>query len=171
MRIRLRGRGNDKKPEKQGDSEGIVRSLEEKILQLLLAEGAEPPKTADLPPEEAFLDPVCRNIYSAFRALHKDGNEGPPAARELLARLPDQGPAVDRMARLLLEVSAGSDPKEFEVSVRQLERRWQQQHSRELAAQISAAQRAGDQEKLSRLLSEKAELSRRLHERKDEPAR
>ena len=117
------------------------------------------------------MDPVCRNIYSAFRALYKDGTESPPAARELLARLPDQGPAVDRMARLLLEVSAGSNPKEFEVSVRQLERRWQQQRSRELAARIHEAQRAGDQEKLEDLLSEKAEISRRLHDRKDEPAR
>lgn len=168
---RLRGRGSDKKPTKQGDSEGIVRSLEEKVLQLLLAENAELYKIAELPPEEAFLDPVCRNIYSAFRALYRDGNEAPPAARELLARLPDQGPAVDRMARLLLEVSAGSNPKEFQVSVRRLERRWQQQRSRELAAQINEAQRAGNQEKLESLLTEKADVSRRLHDRKDEPAR
>ncbi|MCP4202607.1 MAG: DNA primase [bacterium] len=168
---RLRGRGSEKKDDKQRGSEGIVRSLEEKTLQLLLAEDAESPEPASLPPEEAFLDPACRNIYSAFRALHKEGQKGPPAARELLARLPEQGPAVDRMARLLLEVSAGSNPKELEASVRQLERRWQQQRSRELAAQIGEAQRAGDQEKLERLLTEKADLSRRLHDRSDDSAR
>ncbi|MFQ5525063.1 MAG: DNA primase [Thermoanaerobaculia bacterium] len=166
----LRGRRGEKKPDKQRDSEGIVRSLEEKTLQLLLAKGAQIPAAEELPPVEAFLDPACRNIYSAFRALHKDGEESPPAARELLARLPDRGPAVDRMARLLLEVSAGSDPKELEASVRQLERRWQQKRSRELAAQITKAQRAGNQEKLEELLTEKATLSRRLHERSDEPA-
>lgn len=167
---RLRGHGNEKKPKKQGDSEGIVRSLEERVLQLLLADGAGPRGFEGLPAEDAFLDPVCRNIYSAFCALYKDGDESPPASRELLARLPDQGPAVDRMARLLLEVSADSDPREFEVSVRQLERRWQQQRSRELAARINEAQRAGDQEKLENLLQEKADMSRLLHDRKDEPA-
>jgi DNA primase len=167
---RLRGGGGEKKAQKQRDSEGIVRSLEEKILQLLLAAGSEFSKELELPPESAFLDPVCRNIYSAFRALHKDGYEGPSAARELLARLPEQGPAVDRMARLLLEESAGSNPKELEASLRQLERRWQQQRSRELAAQIGKAQRAGDQKKLERLLTEKADLSRQLHEPSGEPA-
>lgn len=168
---RLRGRGAEKKSTKPRDSEGVVRSLEEKVLQLLLVENAPVREVADLPPENAFLDPICRNIYSAFRALHKDGSQSAPAARELLARLPDQGPAVDRMARLLLEVSADSKPKEFEESVRQLVRRWQQQRSRELAAQINVAQRAGDREKLERLLTEKADLSRRLHERGDKTAR
>jgi DNA primase len=168
---RLRGRGAEEKPVEQRDSESVVRSLEEQVLQLLLSEGAPVRELADLPPETAFLDPACRNIYSAFRALHKDGDKGPPAARELLARLPDQSPAVDRMARLLLEQSADSKPREFEVAVRRLERRWQQQRSRELAAQISVAQRAGDREKLELLLTEKADLSRRLHERTEETAR
>ncbi|MDH4064692.1 MAG: DNA primase [Acidobacteriota bacterium] len=167
---RLRGRRGEKPQETREQSEGLVRSLEEKTLQLLLAEGSELPQTADLPPEDAFLDPACRNIYRAFRALHEDGRKNPPAARELLARLPDQGPAVDRMARLLLEVTTGSDPRELQVSVRQLERRWRQQRSRELAAQITKAQRAGDQKRLEQLLTEKAALSRRLHERSDEPA-
>lgn len=168
---RLRGRKGEKRQEKQSKSEGIVRSLEEKTLQLLLAKGAALPESSQLPPEEAFLDPACRNIYSAFRAVYKDGQGGPPAARELLARLPDRGPAVDRMARLLLETPAGSDAMELEASVRQLQRRWQQQRSRELAARITKAQRAGDQKRLDELLTEKAALSRRLHERIDEPER
>ncbi len=168
---RLRGRRGEKKQEKQRDSEGLVRSLEEKTLQLLLAKDAVVPPSADLPPEDAFLDPSCRNIYRAFRALHKDGSKSPPAARELLARLPDQGPAVDRMARLLLEISVGSDSEELKASVRQLERRWRQQRSRELAAQITKAQRAGDRQRLEELMTEKAALSRRLHDRSDQPER
>jgi len=165
---RLKGRTAKKNPKKPANSEGLVRSLEEKTLQLLLSEAPQEELSVRLPPEEAFLDPACRNIYSAFRALYRDGPEGRPAPRDLLARLPDRGPAVDRMARLLLEVAPGSDPQELEVSVRQLERRWKQQRTRELAAQISEAERAGDNQRLERLLSEKADLSRQLHERGDE---
>jgi len=168
---RLRGKSREKKPEKQGDSEGVVRSLEEKVLQLLLAQGTQSCDPAELPPEDAFLEPVCRNIYSAFLAVYGDGKGGLPTSRELLSRLPEQGPAVDRMARLLLEVSTGSDPEEFRVAVRQLERRWQQKKSRELAAQINQAQSSGDRQELERLLIEKAELSRRLHDRSDDGLR
>ncbi len=140
-----------------------VRSLEEKTLQLLLAGGEIVMPAEQLPPPEAFLDTACRNIYTAFLALYEGGEGSSPEPREVLARLPNEGDSVDRIARLLLEESVGSDPRELMGSVRRLQRRWQQQRSRELAAQIGEAQRAGDEERLKRLLDEKAALSRQLH--------
>jgi DNA primase len=145
--------------------EGVVRSLEEKTLQLLLGGLVEPPPESELPPLEAFLNPACRNIYRAFLDLYRSGQGRSPTAREVLARLPDEGDSVDRIARLLLEGSVGSDPRELEASVYQLKRRWQQQRARELASLIGEAQRAGDQERLESLLEEKAALSRVLHRR------
>jgi DNA primase len=145
--------------------EGVVRSLEEKTLQLLLGGLVEPPPETELPPVEAFLNPACRNIYRAFLDLYRSGQGRSPTAREVLARLPDEGDSVDRIARLLLEGSVGSDPRELESSVYQLKRRWQQQRARELASLIGEAQRAGDEERLERLLEEKAALSRVLHRR------
>jgi len=142
-----------------------VRSLEEKTLQLLLAGGESLPPAEELPPSEAFLNPALRNIYSAFLDLYRGGQGSSPAPREVLARLPSDGEAVDRIARLLLEESVGTDPRELEGSVRRLLRRWQQQKARELAVRINEAQRAGDQERLQRLLEEKAALSRLLHVR------
>lgn len=165
---RVRGAASgEKRPEQKRPSEGIVRSLEEKTLQLLLNSDAELPSSADLPPEEAFLDPTLRNIFQAFCASYKEGTGARPASQDLLSRLPQKGPAVDRVARLLLEEPSGSDPLELTGSVRRLERRWQQQCSRELAVQIKEAQRVGDETKLEQLLTEKAALSRQLHERGD----
>jgi DNA primase len=140
-----------------------VRTLEEKTLQLLLAGGENLPPIEQLPHPEAFLNDACRNIYTAFLALYGSGEGGAPEPREVLARLPNEGESVDRIARLLLEESVGSDPRELEGSVYRLSRRWQQQRSRELAAQIGEAQRAGDQDLLKRLLEEKSALSRQLH--------
>ena len=141
----------------------MVRSLEEKTLQLLLAGGEGVPPPDKLPPPGAFLDRSCRNIYEAFLAVYESGEGGSPKPREVLERLPNEGESVDRMARLLLEESVDSDPRELEGSVFRLLRRWQQQRARELAARIADAQRAGDQETLKRLLDEKAALSRQLH--------
>ena len=140
-----------------------VRSLEEKTLQLLLSGEEILIPAEQLPPPEAFLNPACRNIYTAFLALYEGGEGSSPTPREVLARLPSEGDSVDRIARLLLEESVGSDPRELLGSVHRLKRRWQQQRARELAAQIGEAQRAGDQERLKRLLDEKAALSRQLH--------
>jgi len=140
-----------------------VRSLEEKTLQLLLSGGEILLPAEELPPPEAFLNPACRNIYTAFLALYEGGEGSSPEPREVLARLPNEGDSVDRIARLLLEESVGSDPRELMGSVHRLLRRWQQQRARELAAQIGEAQRAGDQERLKRLLDEKSALSRQLH--------
>ncbi len=148
-----------------GSGEGIVRSLEEKALHLLLTAPGELPAPDELPPPEAFLDPTLRNIFEVFQAFYRENPGRRPDARELMTRLPEQGSAVDRVARLLLEDPSGSDPKELVDSVRRLERRWQRQKSKQLAAEITQAQRAGDQQKLERLLTEKAALSRRLHER------
>jgi DNA primase len=145
--------------------EGVVRSLEEKTLQLLLGGLVELPPEAELPPVEAFLNPSCRNIYRAFLDLYRSGQGRSPTAREVLARLPDEGDSVDRIARLLLEGSVGSDPRELEGSLYQLKRRWQQQRARELASLIGEAQGAGDEKRLESLLEEKAALSRILHRR------
>ena len=141
-----------------------MRSVEEKILQYLLAAGGDLPPVAELPPAEAFLVPACRNIYAAFVDLYESGGRRPDAAA-VLAKLPEKGEEVDRTARLLLEGAAGLGPVELEEAIRQLSRRWQQQRLKELAAQIAEAQRGGDREKLDRLLSEKTELSSLLHRR------
>jgi DNA primase len=161
---RLKLRKDVESPSRNVRSEASpVRSLEEKTLQLLLAGGESLPPAEELPPPEAFLDPACRNIYAAFLALYESGDGASPKPREVRRRLPDDGDSVDRIARLLLEESVGSDPRELEESVYRLVRRWQQQRARELAAQIGEAQRAGDQERLKSLLDEKAALSRQLH--------
>ena len=161
---RLKVRKDAERSPVQARHEGSpVRSLEEKTLQLLLAGGETLPPVGSLPPPEAFLNVACRNIYTAFLALYEDGKGGSPEPREVLAQLPSEGDSVDQIARLLLEESVGSDPRELEGSVYRLLRRWQQQRARELAAQIGEAQRAGDQQELKRLLDEKAALSRKLH--------
>jgi DNA primase len=150
--------------DRSGSSGGakIVRSVEEKLLQLLCADGEEVPAVEDLPPEEAFLDPIWRNIYRAFFDVYREDGRRPDA-KVLLARLPQEGETVDRAARLLLEGTAGSRPGELGEAVVQLERRWQQQRLRDLSVQIAEAQRSGDEKRLDRLLGEKTALSRRLH--------
>ena len=72
----------------------LVRSLEETALELLLTGGGVAgavPAAADLPPAEAFLDPACRNIYRAYRALYESGAGRPPDARAVMAELGDAG--------------------------------------------------------------------------------
>ena len=44
----------------------LVRSLEEKVLQLLLGAADPLPAAADLPSPEVFFDKQCRNIYQVF---------------------------------------------------------------------------------------------------------
>ena len=140
----------------------LVRSLEERTLQLLLtgSQGVEP---GDLPPEEAFFDPLSRNIFRAFARLYTVGLASPPGAREVLSELAADGAVVDRMAQLLLENDVSPKSGELRESLRQLERRWQQQRLRDLGREIHEAQRLGDAERLTRLLGEKTTLSRQLH--------
>jgi DNA primase len=144
---------------------GLVRSLEEKVLQLLLT-GAEPPPAAeDLPSAEVFFDQECRNIYQAFYDLYSSGDEQRPEVRLVHAGLEGNSSEVDLLARLLLEEPSESQAGELEEPLRQLERRWQQQRLRALASEISRAQQDGDSERLDSLLREKTEMSRALHSR------
>ncbi len=130
-----------------------VVSHEERALQLLL--GGEPCRLpGSLPPEEIFFDPDCRNIYAAFYALYRDGGESPPSVEEVLARLREEGGAIDRMARLLLEEpSSGGDDLEGVLS--QLVRRWQKRRQGELVRQIQRAQRSEAMRRVSLSCSKK----------------
>jgi DNA primase len=138
-----------------------VRSLEERVLQTLLTGEGAPPAAAELPREEYFLDPACRNIFRRFNALY-DGGERPEAG-ELLAALGSQGDSVDRLAGLLLEDSVGQDAEALRDSVGRLRRRWRQRRLRELSTEIGEAQRAGDRGRVESLLKEKTALSLKLH--------
>ncbi len=142
----------------------LVRSLEERVLQVLLA-APEVPAAAELPSPEVFLDPWCRNIYAAFHRLYEGGPGTPPGARELLQELAVQGEALDRMARLLLEEPALPRPGELAESLQQLARRHQRQRAKDLTRAIAEAERSGDAERLRLLLAEKASLNQSLHPR------
>ncbi len=146
---------------------GVVRSLEERALQLLLSGTEPPPPAADLPIDEAFRDAALRNIFGVFCALYRDGGGVRPDPQLIVAELGADDGAVDRLARLLLEGPFASPSGELEEAFKQLKRRWQQQRSRSLASEIGDAQRAGDEARLKRLLGEKTALSRQLHRRPD----
>ena len=144
----------------------VVRSLEESALDLLLRGRAVPP-AGDLPPEDVFLDVPCRNIYRAFCALHGSGRGGglPPDGRMVLAELGSDTAAVDRMAQILVEVPVGSKEVALPDLLAELTRRWQEKRLRDLASEISEAQRTGDDAKLLALYEEKRRLSLSLHRR------
>lgn len=145
-------------PRRQGSAES-VRSLEERILQLLLAsEDAIPPVT-ELPDHRVFFDEGCRNIYDAFCALYQ-GAEGRPSAQAVLGRLAREGAEVDRIARLLLETSVAPRAGELSESIAQISRRWLRQREKELIAEINNAQLSGDHERMQRLVEEKTSISR-----------
>lgn len=141
----------------------LVRSLEEQTLQLLLAGDEELPSFDDLPPPEAFLIPACRNIYSTFCDLYRDGEGRRPAVKEVVASVPLDSEEVDQVARLLLEGSIAEGANGLGVALGQLNRRWVQHRLRVLSGEISEAQRAGDDDRLRTLLEEKTALSRALH--------
>jgi len=163
---------------------GIVRSLEERVLERLL-NGVGVPARDELPVAEVFLDPQCRNIYQVFCTLYGDGRSGdsPPDVREVLAGLGSRGELIDRMAQILVEAPFGS--KELEdletapvgpprgegepvVSdlLAELGRRFQEKRLRELAGEIGEAQRrGGDDALLTRLYDEKRRLSLSFHRR------
>ncbi len=144
---------------------GVVRSLEERALELLLAGRESLPPPAELPPAEVFRDEALRNIYRVFCALYRDGGGGRPRSQQIVAELGAGGNAVDRLARLLLEGPFASRQEELHEALGQLTRRWQQQRLRSLATEIGEAQRAGDTARLERLLSEKTAMSNALHRR------
>ena len=146
---------------------GVVRSVEERALQLLVSGSVAPPPIDDLPPPEVFRDEAMRNIFGVFCALYRDGGGDRPDPQLIVAGLGADDGAVDRLARLLLEGPFASPAGELEEAFKQLKRRWQQQRLRSLASEIGDAQQAGDEARLKRLLSEKTALSRELHRRPD----
>lgn len=150
-----------------GQGPRLVRSLEEQTLERLLSGGEPVPAVGDLPPEEAFLDSACRNIFRAFCTLYGRGRGEAPAARAVLDELAGDDEAVDRMAQLLLEGAAAASGPSLAESLDKLRRRWRQQRLRQLARDIGEAQRAGDRLRLERLLNEKTSLSRSLHRGSD----
>ncbi len=135
---------------------------EEKALLLLLKPGAAIPPIEELPPAEIFFDPECRNIFTAFCALYRGGNRRVPAGADVVARLGDEGGAIDRAARLLLE-DADSGEGDLEETLATLNRRWKKHCQTDLMRQIRQAQQQGDDESLARLLEEKKILNRSLH--------
>ena len=146
---------------------GVVRSTEERALQLLLSGSGPPPPVDQLPPLDAFRDDAMRNIFGVFCTLYKDGSGDRPDPQLIVAELGADDGAVDRLARLLLEGPFASPSGELDEAFKQLKRRWQQQHLRSLASKIGDAQRVGDEARLERLLTEKTALSRQLHNRPD----
>jgi len=162
-RVGQRAEPTEKAEDSNDRSPPVVRSLEELVLQLLLAGDVELPPPEDLPPPEAFLIPACRNIYRAFCDLYKDRAPDRPAAQEVLGRVPHEGSEVDQVARLLLEESSALSTEDLNSALRQMSRRWLQQRMRGLSSKISAAQRSGDEALLERLVREKTALSRALH--------
>ncbi|HLX09563.1 MAG TPA: DNA primase [Thermoanaerobaculia bacterium] len=143
----------------------LVRSLEEQVLSNLLQAGAaEPlPALAELPSPAVFFDPECRNIYTGFRTLYAEGGAAAAGARAVLARVASQQATVDRMAQILLEGPFDLGRSGLSESLAQLLRRWRRQRLRELLSEIGAAQRQGDQARLTSLLEEKTSLSQSLH--------
>ena len=148
---------------------GLVRSLEERTLQLLLTAESQIPAPDDLPSEEVFFDDVSRNIFRVFLALYREAGGVRPEVKTVLAEVGSQGQAVDRLARLLLEETVVAERGEIQASLASLDRRWRQQRLRELSTEISRAQSLGDSSRLERLLHEKNAISRALHGRDPEP--
>lgn len=155
------GRGAER-PQAGALAPSLVRSLEEQVIHHLLTTPAALPAAAELPPEEVFFDPVCRNIYRAYFALY-GRHGGAPDAHQVLAEVSGDDAAVDRIALVLLEESFASKGAGLPDSILRLLRRWHQKRLRELSREIHEAQRGGDEARLERLLNEKNELSRHLH--------
>jgi DNA primase len=144
----------------------VVRSLEERALQLLLGPASpEKGELTVLPPAEAFLDEEVRNFYTAFLRLYAHAGAGGrlPQAKEVLAEYAGQGGSLDRVAGLLLEEPDSGRPGELAESLKQLQRRFAQQRLRHLTREIQEAQRVDDTARLQTLLDEKTRLSRELH--------
>lgn len=152
-----------------------VRNLEDRVLDLLFSAPAEVPPAALLPPAEAFLDPISRNIYGTFLRLYQSGagpaSEPPPEPRAVLAELAEEGVAIDRMAQILIEETVSPTPGDLGVSLRQLTRRWERQRVAELTREIAEADRVGDGDRLESLLGQKAQFNQRLHTRPADSAR
>ncbi|HVT60061.1 MAG TPA: DNA primase [Thermoanaerobaculia bacterium] len=151
-------------PESPGGGAGrrLVRSDEEKVLQLLLNGEIKIPAPAELPAPEVFFDAECRNIYRSFCTLYAKSGGPPPEARAVLAGLGADEAAVDRMALILLEEPVDPAKAGLFPSLDNLVRRWRQQRLRQLVSEIAETQRRGDPARVASLLEEKINLSRSL---------
>ena len=143
---------------------GAVRSLEESVLQLLLASEGPIPPVAELPDRRVFFEESCRNIFDAFCAIYSERGER-PGAQEVLGRLAGEGAQVDHVARILLETSVGSRAEELVESIARLGRRWRRRRLQELSTEILEAQHTGNEARMQQLLDEKTSISRELHGR------
>ena len=112
---------------------------EEKALLLLLRAGADVPPAQELPPAEVFFDPDCRNIYLALCDLYRDEDSPAPTGADVVARLGEQGAAIDRAARLLLQDSVSGEGN-LRGSLDSLLNRWRKQRKAELKRQIKQAE-------------------------------
>jgi DNA primase len=140
-----------------------TRGMEEQVLDLLFSTPAEVPPAALLPPPEAFLDPISRNIYATFLRLYQGGVDspaaGPPDAKSVLAELAEEGPAIDRMAQILIETTVSPTPGELGASLQNLTNRWVKVRRVELDRELAEALRVGDGEREERVLGEQAALN------------
>jgi signal transduction histidine kinase len=151
--------------ERPARAPGIVRSLEEQILEHLFQREMKTtlPPAAELPPPEVFFDPECRNIYRAFCTLYAGSGGAPPDARSVQALLGQEGRAIDRIAKIMLEGNFVSGRIGLPESLDKLTYRWRRQRLQELQREIRDADRKGDLPLLDRLHEEKVRLSRDLH--------
>ncbi len=107
-------------------------ALEKTVLaQLLDPESPEPmPLPKDLPPPEAFLDPENRNIYQAFYALYARTGS-PPDARGIRDHVETEGPAVDQLAKIVLEGNFAPGGSTRQRNLAQLEDGWRKRRLKE----------------------------------------
>jgi len=140
----------------------VVRSLEERALELLLDPRQAPVSAEDLPAEEVFLDPAARNIFRVVNALYTAAG-GSPEPKAVIAGLSGEREAVDLLARILLEGRFAPAEGELTDVLSRLRRRWMRTRLREIGAEIREVAKRSDGERLERLLEEKAMLSRSLH--------
>lgn len=141
----------------------LTHSQEDELLARLLADPADPPPISQLPPAEAFLDPVCRNIYRSLRDLY-EVTGALPAARAVAAALENDSDAVARVALYQNEVEypAGSRRLGLRECLDAVMHRWTKERLRELTNEIRAAERRGDPEgRIKSLLDERVQLSQR----------
>ncbi len=139
-----------------------VQSLEEEALQLLWLVEEGRPGPEELPSEEIFYDPDLRNIFALWTALYRQQG-APPTPRELLAAGQDRPELLDRIAKLLLEEGFAPRRGRLSEALNELNRRWQRQRLKHLAAEIREAERRGEIALRDRLVEEKQLLSRALH--------
>ncbi len=160
----FRGAGGAPQPEAPAGA-GVgnpAAGEEEKALLLMLKPGADVPPPHELPPAEVFFDSECRNIYLALCDLYRGEDCPVPEGADVVARLGEQGGAIDRAARLLLQDSDSGEGS-LEDSLEALRHRWKKHRQTDLMRQIRQAQQQGDDERLFQLLEEKKSLNRSLH--------